>query len=105
MRTIVLLAALAAALPAHAQPFPSKPVRIMVVAPGMVATDEFSIKRFRGDAEAAAKVYAGVREPLVADDIADIVAWMITRPHHVNVDLLVVRPLAQAAQHKVIRDS
>jgi NADP-dependent 3-hydroxy acid dehydrogenase YdfG len=45
-----------------------------------------------------------VREPLVADDIADCVAWTVTRPHHVNIDLLVVRPLAQAAQHKVARE-
>ena len=55
--------------------------------------------RARADA-----VYAGVREPLVAEDVADCVAWMLTRPRHVNVDLLVVRPLAQAAQHKVVRE-
>jgi len=81
-----------------------QPVRVMVVAPGMVATDEFSLKRFDGDQSRADAVYAGVREPLVADDIADCVAWILTRPHHVNVDLLVVRPLAQAAQHKVHRE-
>jgi NADP-dependent 3-hydroxy acid dehydrogenase YdfG len=46
-----------------------------------------------------------VREPLVAEDVADVIAWTLTRPHHVNVDLLVVRPLAQAAQHKVHRES
>jgi NADP-dependent 3-hydroxy acid dehydrogenase YdfG len=45
-----------------------------------------------------------VREPLVAEDVADCVAWCLTRPHHVNVDLLVVRPLAQAAQWKVARE-
>lgn len=82
-----------------------EPVRVMVVAPGMVATEEFSLNRFGGDEERAAKVYAGVREPLVADDVADAIAWMLTRPHHVNVDLLVMRPLAQAAQHKVVRDT
>lgn len=80
-----------------------EPVRVMVVAPGMVATEEFSVNRFRGDAAKAAEVYAGVAEPLVADDIADCIAWMVTRPHHVNVDLLVVKPLAQAAQHKIDR--
>jgi NADP-dependent 3-hydroxy acid dehydrogenase YdfG len=48
-------------------------------------------------------VYEGVEEPLVADDIADAVSWCVTRPRHVNVDLLVVRPLAQAAQYKVVR--
>jgi NADP-dependent 3-hydroxy acid dehydrogenase YdfG len=46
-----------------------------------------------------------VREPLVAEDVADCIAWAVTRPHHVNIDLLVVRPLAQAAQHKVAREA
>lgn len=73
--------------------------------PGMVKTDEFAIKRFEGDAEKAAAVYKGVEFPLVADDIADCVAWTATRPHHVNIDRIVVRPLAQAAQHKVHRVS
>jgi NADP-dependent 3-hydroxy acid dehydrogenase YdfG len=49
-------------------------------------------------------VYEGVREPLTADDIADCVAWCATRPQHVNIDRLVVRPIAQAAQHKVHRE-
>jgi len=80
-----------------------RPVRVIEIDPGMVRTDEFALVRFEGDAEKAAKVYEGVAEPLVADDIADIVAWTATRPHHVNVDRLVVRPLAQAAQHKVHR--
>ncbi len=56
------------------------------------------------DHDRAAAVYAGVREPLTADDIADVVVWAITRPSHVNVDLLVLRPRAQAAQHKVHRE-
>lgn len=80
-----------------------RPVRVIEIDPGMVRTEEFSLVRFGGDAERAAAVYAGVPEPLVADDIADCVAWCATRPHHVNVDRLVVRPLAQAAQHKVHR--
>ena len=80
-----------------------EPVRVIEVAPGMVRTDEFSRNRL-GSEEAADAVYRGVREPLVAEDIADCIAWTITRPHHVNVDLLVVRPLAQAAQHKVARE-
>jgi len=78
-------------------------VRVMEVAPGMVRTEEFSLNRL-GSAEAADAVYRGVREPLVAEDIADCIAWALTRPHHVNVDLMVVRPLAQAAQHKVARE-
>jgi NADP-dependent 3-hydroxy acid dehydrogenase YdfG len=81
-----------------------EPVRVMEVAPGMVRTEEFSLNRL-GSAEAADAVYRGVREPLVAEDIADCIAWALTRPHHVNVDLMVVRPLAQAAQHKVARES
>lgn len=80
-----------------------RPVRVSEIAPGMVATDEFSLNRFRGDADRAASVYAGVREPLTADDVAECVVWAVTRPAHVNVDLLVVKPLAQAAQHKVHR--
>jgi NADP-dependent 3-hydroxy acid dehydrogenase YdfG len=79
-----------------------EPVRVIEIAPGMVRTDEFSLNRL-GSAEAADVVYRGVREPLVAEDIADCIAWTVTRPHHVNVDLMVVRPLAQAAQHKVHR--
>jgi NADP-dependent 3-hydroxy acid dehydrogenase YdfG len=80
-----------------------RPIRVIEIDPGMVKTDEFSLVRFGGDAEKAAAVYAGVPQPLLADDVADCIAWCATRPHHVNVDRLVVRPLAQAAQHKVHR--
>jgi NADP-dependent 3-hydroxy acid dehydrogenase YdfG len=80
-----------------------EPVRVIEIAPGMVRTEEFSLNRL-GSAEKADAVYRGVREPLTAEDVADCVAWTVTRPHHVNVDLLVVRPLAQAAQHKVARE-
>ena len=80
-----------------------RPIRVIEIDPGMVRTDEFGLVRFRGDEERAAKVYEGVAEPLTADDIADCVTWCVTRPHHVNIDRLVVRPLAQAAQHKVHR--
>jgi NADP-dependent 3-hydroxy acid dehydrogenase YdfG len=81
----------------------ARPVRVVEIDPGMVRTDEFAVKRFHGDAEQAAAVYRGVAEPLTADDIADCIGWCVTRPHHVNIDRLVVRPLAQAAQHKVHR--
>jgi NADP-dependent 3-hydroxy acid dehydrogenase YdfG len=81
-----------------------QPVRVMEVDPGMVRTDEFSVKRFGGDQAKADAIYEGVKEPLTADDIADCVAFMATRAHHVNIDRLVVRPLAQAAQHKVHRE-
>lgn len=80
-----------------------QPVRVMEIAPGMVKTEEFSLVRFDGDASKAEAVYAGVAEPLVADDIADAIAWMVTRPAHVNIDEIVIRPRAQAAQHKVHR--
>ncbi|OKI71076.1 SDR family NAD(P)-dependent oxidoreductase [Micromonospora sp. CB01531] len=80
-----------------------RPVRVIEIDPGMVQTEEFGLVRFGGDAERAAAVYAGVAEPLVAEDVADCVAWCATRPQHVNIDQLVVRPLAQAAQHKVHR--
>ncbi|WP_031511298.1 SDR family NAD(P)-dependent oxidoreductase [Streptomyces megasporus] len=81
-----------------------QPVRVIEIAPGMVRTEEFSLTRFRGDAEKAAKVYEGVAEPLTAEDVADTVAWAVTRPPHVNVDLLIVRPRAQASNTKVHRE-
>jgi len=80
-----------------------EPIRVSEVAPGMVRTDEFATVRFDGDEERAAAVYAGVPDPLVADDVAEAVAWIATRPSHVNIDELVIRPRAQAAQHKVHR--
>jgi NADP-dependent 3-hydroxy acid dehydrogenase YdfG len=80
-----------------------RPVRVSEVAPGMVHTEEFSLVRLRGDREAADRVYAGVENPLTAEDVADCIAFVVTRPAHVNVDLLVVKPLAQAAAHKVAR--
>ncbi|MBX6357286.1 MAG: SDR family oxidoreductase [Micromonosporaceae bacterium] len=80
-----------------------RPVRVVEIDPGMVRTDEFALVRFNGDAEKAAAVYAGVAKPLVAEDIAECIAWSATLPHHVNIDRMVVRPLAQAAQHKVHR--
>jgi len=78
-------------------------VRVTEIAPGMVRTEEFSLVRLRGDQEAADSVYAGVDAPLSADDVADCIAWVATRPAHVNIDLLVVKPIAQAAPHKVDR--
>ena len=79
------------------------PVRVCEIAPGMVKTDEFAANRFGGDHDRASAVYQGVERPLVAEDIADAVAWVVTRPTHVNIDQLVIRPVAQAAQHKVHR--
>jgi NADP-dependent 3-hydroxy acid dehydrogenase YdfG len=80
-----------------------QPVRVCEVAPGMVQTEEFSLVRFGGDQALADAVYAGVPDPLVADDVADAITWVATRPPHVNIDELVIKPRAQAAQHKVHR--
>jgi NADP-dependent 3-hydroxy acid dehydrogenase YdfG len=80
-----------------------QPVRVCEIAPGMVRTEEFALVRFDGDQERADAVYAGVAEPLTADDVAEAITWMVTRPPHVNIDELVIRPRAQAAQHKVHR--
>jgi NADP-dependent 3-hydroxy acid dehydrogenase YdfG len=81
----------------------AQPVRVCEVAPGMVRTDEFALVRFDGDRAKADAVYAGVAEPLVADDIADAITWVATRPPHVNIDEMVIKPRAQAAPHKVQR--
>jgi NADP-dependent 3-hydroxy acid dehydrogenase YdfG len=78
-----------------------EPLRVIEIAPGAVETD-FSLVRFDGDAERAATVYEGF-QPLVADDVADTIVWTLTRPPHVNVDLLVVRPRAQAHNEKIVR--
>ncbi|QXJ24021.1 SDR family NAD(P)-dependent oxidoreductase [Actinomadura graeca] len=82
----------------------AQPVRVTEVAPGLVKTEEFSLVRFRGDEEKAAKPYVGVPEPLVADDVADCVAWAVTRPPHVNIDRIDVQPRVQAAPHRLHRE-
>ncbi|MEH0472087.1 SDR family NAD(P)-dependent oxidoreductase [Streptomyces hayashii] len=81
-----------------------RPVRVIEIAPGMVKTDEFALTRFGGDEDRAAKVYEGVAEPLTASDVAETIAWAVTRPSHVNVDLLVLRPRAQASNTKIHRE-
>ncbi|TDD12984.1 SDR family NAD(P)-dependent oxidoreductase [Nonomuraea diastatica] len=80
-----------------------QPVRIVEIAPGMVRSEGFAATRFRGDEAAAARVYEGVPDPLTSDDVADAIAWTVTRPAHVNIDRMVIRPRAQAAQHKIHR--
>lgn len=80
-----------------------EPLRVMQVAPGMVRTDEFALNRFGGDAGKVDALYAGVEHPLTAHDIAELVVHAIEAPAHVNIDELTVRPVAQAAQHKLIR--
>lgn len=78
-----------------------KPIRVTEILPGLVET-EFSLVRFDGDESKAKRVYEGI-EPLVADDIADCIAWAATRAAHVNIDEIVVKPRAQATARDIAR--
>ena len=80
-----------------------EPIRVLEVAPGMVKTDEFAIVRFKGDRAKADAVYDNVPDPLVAEDVAEAIVHAIELPPHVNIDLVTIKPVAQAAPHKVIR--
>jgi NADP-dependent 3-hydroxy acid dehydrogenase YdfG len=78
-----------------------KPVRVSSIDPGMVET-EFSIVRFHGDEDRAAKVYEGLR-PLRAEDVADCVVFAATRPFHVNIDEMILKSIDQADSRRVAR--
>lgn len=78
-------------------------VRVVEIAPGLVHTPEFSLNRLGGDQEAAEKVYAGVDKPLTSDDVAQVCAFAVNLPHHVDLDTVTIKPVAQAAPHKLIR--
>ena len=78
-------------------------IRVVDIRPGMVRTEEFSLTRLHGDRAAADKVYDGVDRPLVADDVAECVGFVIGLPQHVNIDTMVIKPVAQAAPHKIHR--
>jgi NADP-dependent 3-hydroxy acid dehydrogenase YdfG len=80
-----------------------EPIRVLEVAPGMVKTDEFSLVRFAGDQAKADAVYDNVPNPLYAEDIAEAIVHAIELPFYVNLDLVTIKPVAQAAPHKVIR--
>lgn len=80
-----------------------QPVRLIEIAPGMVKTEEFSLNRL-GDGEAAQNVYRGVAQPLLAEDIAQCITWAIEMPRHVNIDSMIIRPVAQATNTVVHRD-
>lgn len=80
-----------------------EPIRVVEVAPGMVHTEEFTLNRLGGDAVAAEAVYAGVEAPLLAEDVADVIAYALDAPGHVNLDLVTMRPVAQSAQHLLAR--
>lgn len=80
-----------------------EPIRIIQIEPGAVETEEFALNRFDGDASRAAATYAGF-QPLVADDVAESIAWTLSRPSHVNIDHLTIRPRAQVSNWKTARD-
>jgi NADP-dependent 3-hydroxy acid dehydrogenase YdfG len=80
-----------------------EPIRVVEVAPGMVRTDEFSLVRFGGDRERADAVYDGVEAPLTAEDVAETIVSALERPGHVDLDLIVVKPVAQAAPYRLHR--
>ena len=76
-------------------------IRVSSIDPGLAET-EFSLVRFKGDTERARKPYEGTY-PLVADDIAEILVWVASRPSHVNIDEMLIKPVDQAAIYKVFR--
>jgi 3-hydroxy acid dehydrogenase / malonic semialdehyde reductase len=80
-----------------------RPIHVTTVDPGLVESN-FSLVRFRGDEEAARKVYEGV-EPVTPDDIAECVLFVVTRPQRVNIDELVVKALAQSSPSRILRDN
>ena len=80
-----------------------QPLRVIDISPGMVHTDEFSVKRFHGDENKADAVYAGVPDPLTAEDIAECVRWSLDQPDTVDIDSIVVRPRAEGSYTKVDR--
>ena len=81
-----------------------EPIRIQELAPGMVHTDEFSLVRFGGDQARADAVYDNVPNPLYAEDVAAAIVHSLELPFYVNLDLVTIKPVAQAAPHKVIRE-
>src|SRR3954471_17713722 len=78
-----------------------EPIRVVEVAPGMVATEEFSLVRFGGDRARRDAVYADVPEPLSAEDVAETIVHALSLPRHVYRDLIVVKPVAQAAPYRL----
>ncbi len=80
-----------------------EPIRVIEIAPGMVKTEEFSLVRFGGDQSRADAVYDNVPDPLYAEDIAEAIVHAMQLPPFVDLDLVTIKPVAQAAPHKVVR--
>ena len=80
-----------------------EPLRVVEIAPGMVKTEEFTLNRLGGDSARTEALYDGVENPLVAEDVADVVCYALESPAHVNLDLIQMKPVAQAMQHKLHR--
>lgn len=80
-----------------------EPIRVAEIAPGLVHTEEFTLNRLGGDKAAAEAVYSGVDAPLLAEDVADVIAYALDAPGHVNLDLVTMRPVAQSANHLLAR--
>lgn len=80
-----------------------EPLRVIEIAPGMVATEEFSLNRFGGDRAKADAVYAEVPEPLTAEDVAETIVASLLLPAHVNLDLVTVKPVAQANGSQTVK--
>lgn len=80
-----------------------EPIRVIEIAPGMVKTEEFALVRTGGDREKADAVYDNVPNPLYAEDVASAIVHAVELPGHVNLDVVTIKPVAQAAPHKVIR--
>jgi len=80
-----------------------EPIRVIEIAPGMVHTEEFSLVRFGGDQDRADAVYRDVESPLTADDVAESIVHSVELPAHVNLDLVTIKPVAQAATYKVAK--
>jgi NADP-dependent 3-hydroxy acid dehydrogenase YdfG len=80
-----------------------EPIRVLEIAPGLVKTDEFALTRFGGDKKRADAVYDNVPDPLTADDVALAIVQAMELPSHINLDLIIIKPVAQAAPHKLVR--
>lgn len=80
-----------------------EPIRVIEIAPGMVKTEEFSLVRLGGDQAKADAVYENVPNPLYAEDVASAIVHAVELPGHVNLDVVTIKPVAQAAPHKVVR--